>query len=105
VLQHIENLGIRDRIEQLTSLEGVQYRLQPLNWAATTWHHIQISYRPGQQRGCDSRLGEPATDSVFKNATYASALSLGCAKATFLLITRSMQNPKAADLLRRMFIK
>jgi hypothetical protein len=58
----------------------------PLNWSAKTWHHIQIGYhRDSSGVVTHDWVNLDGTHSVFKNATYASALSLGWAKGDLLI--------------------
>jgi hypothetical protein len=58
----------------------------PKNWAAKTWHHIQIaSHRNSSGDVTYDWVNVDGTHSVFKNATGYSAESLGWAKGDLLI--------------------
>jgi hypothetical protein len=58
----------------------------PLNWAAKTWHHIQIGYhRNSSGVVTHDWVNLDGTHSVFQNATGAGALRLGWAKGDLLI--------------------
>jgi hypothetical protein len=58
----------------------------PKNWAAKTWHHIQIaSHRNSSGQVTYDWVNVDGTHSVFKNATVYSAESLGWAHGDLLI--------------------
>jgi hypothetical protein len=58
----------------------------PKNWAANTWHHVQIaSHRNSNGDVTYDWVNVDGTHSVFKNATGYSAESLGWAKGDLLI--------------------
>lgn len=69
----------------------------PKNWAAKSWHHIQIaSHRNSSGTVTYDWVNVDGTHSVFKNATVYSALSLGWAKGD-LLINYQMDGANAGS--------
>ena len=58
----------------------------PLTWSAKTWHHIQIGFhRDSSGVVTHDWVNLDSTHSVFKDATAASAQSLGWAKGVLLV--------------------
>jgi hypothetical protein len=58
----------------------------PKNWAANTWHHVQIaSHRNSSGVVTYDYVNVDGTHSVFKNATVNAAEHLGWAKGTLLI--------------------